>query len=387
MKTIAHAWLTYMAGQDADLHRELQRRGLFRSLLLADRIVANGAVPDPPSYWRGKTATAPAVARLEAAAGRLLPGVFRRRRETFYERHIREHGAELIHAHFGTCAAELIDLQQRLGLPMIATFYGVDVSAVIQIPAWVERYRRLFKAADRLLVLDDEVKARLVRIGCPPEKLVVWNMPLDFGRYVYRERHPDGPIKLVTAARFVEKKGYPVMLRALARLKAEGRAVRLTALGYGPLKRQILADAAQLGLTDEVELIDTAPRPDFPQLYADVLASHDIFIIASTQARNADDEGGPALTLVMAQAAGLPVVCTPFVGSQRSVHDGETGLFSAPNSAESLAERVGYLIDHPELWNLLGATASAYVRENFDKDRQVDQVAAIYQELLDDGET
>src|SRR5438552_1059469 len=160
MTTIAHAWPTYVPGQDADLHWELQRRGLFRSLLLADRLVDNGVAPYPHSYWRARSATAPVVVKLEAAARRLLPGLDRRQRKAFFERHLRRQRPDLLHAHFGTCAAELVDLQQQLGLPMVTTFYGVDVSAVIQIPVWVERYRRLFAAADRLLVLDDEVKDR-----------------------------------------------------------------------------------------------------------------------------------------------------------------------------------------------------------------------------------
>jgi colanic acid/amylovoran biosynthesis glycosyltransferase len=381
-KTIAHVWPSYLPGQDADLHAELLQAGEFASVLLADQLIANGAAPYPATYYRTTAARGGWPGRLARVRSRLLPGLERRERLAFYEQHLRASRADLLHAHFGTCAAELVDLKTRLGLPLVATFYGVDASAVLQVPAWVARYRRLFATGDRFLVLCEAVKARFEALGCPSDKLVVWNMPLDFATYPYREHSPSRPLRLITAARFVEKKGYPVMLRAVARLKADGLSVRLTALGYGPLKGQIAREAAALGLAADVDLVDTALQPGFSAFYGDALARHDLFILASTRAAAGDDEGGPALSLVLAQAAGLPVVCTPFVGAERSVVDGETGMFCAPDDPDSLAERIAFLVAHPDRWAGLGRAASDLVRREFAKERQVAQVAAVYRTLL-----
>jgi glycosyltransferase involved in cell wall biosynthesis len=84
----------------------------------------------------------------------------------------------------------------------------------------------------------------------------------------------------------------------------------------------------------------------------------------------------------MAQAAGLPVVCTPFAGSERSVLDGQTGLFCKPDDPDSLAQTIARLIPSHDLWHVLGKAGSQYVRERFDKDRQVDVIAELYRSLL-----
>jgi colanic acid/amylovoran biosynthesis glycosyltransferase len=233
-----------------------------------------------------------------------------------------------------------------------------------------------------MIVLSEIVRERLEATGCSPDRITVWDMPLDFRPYPYHEPRPGPTVKLLTAARFVEKKGYPTLLRAVALLKGRGLPVSLTAIGYGPLKDSIRDMARQLGLEAHVTIVDTSAHRGFSSLYSCALAAHDIFVLPSTVARNGDDEGGPALTLVMAQAAGLPVVCTRFTGSERSVIDGETGLFCRPDDPEALAERLSFLISRPHLWRSLGEAGSRFVRERFNKDRQIDALAAIYGSLL-----
>ncbi|GAH35667.1 unnamed protein product, partial [marine sediment metagenome] len=248
-----------------------------------------------------------------------------------------------MHAHFGTEGYKLVDLRKKIDIPLVVSFYGVDASYCLQHPCWLARFRPMFKFADRLIVLCEEVKERFTRLGCPADKICVWNIGIDLDIFPYQKRKPHkGELKFLTAARFAEKKGYPILLKAFSILAKKKNGIHLTALGYGPLKRKrsIEQMVVDLGLKEMVTLIDTTGIEDFNQFYSQFLSSHDIYIQASITAKNGDDEAGPALTSVYAQAAGLPVITTPFAGVSRSILNNETGLIARSNSVEDLTEKM-----------------------------------------------
>lgn len=301
----------------------------------------------------------------------------------YAQRILKDDRISIMHAHFGSSGYKLIDLKKKLKIPLVVTFYGWDASYCLKNLNWFTKFKPMFEFADKIIVLCDEIKERFIGFGCLPEKICVWNIGIDLSKFPYQKKeYRTGDVKLLTAARFVEKKGYPTLLRALVILAKKKRGVHLTALGYGPLKSSIEQMIADLGLKNIVTLVDTSGIEDFNQFYRQFLASSDIFVLPSTTAKDGDDEGGPALSLVCAQAAGLPVVATSFVGASRSILDNKTGLYTENGSAEGLAEKLNYLIDNPALWSELGEAGSHYVREKFSLHTQLKELEGIYDSLF-----
>src|SRR5439155_4385985 len=136
-------------------------------------------------------------------------------------------------------------------------------------------------------------------------------------------------------------------------------------IGYGPFRPAIEDDIRRRSLVDRVTIVDTELASSFSSLYRDALDSHDIFVLPSTTGVNGDDEGGPALTMICAQAAGLPVISTPFAGAERSVFDGVTGLLCRQDDVASLSERMQWLATHRDVWNTMGEAGSRHVRAHF----------------------
>ncbi|MBI3825227.1 MAG: glycosyltransferase family 4 protein [Candidatus Rokubacteria bacterium] len=378
MLDVLHVWDEYVAMERKDLHSEMRRHPDVRSRQLVHRLQMTGA-PMPAGTLPLVTVAAEAAApgRASRLRSRMASVVSGMRFRAFLDRQIRARRPDVLHGHFGTTAWAVSAVAARHRIPLVASFYGVDVSETIRHPRWRRRYATLFRRASALVVLCEEARDRLSALGCPDAKLHVWNNPVDLAAYEHRSRAPGPTTRLIVAARFVEKKGYPFLLRACAEV-ARTRSVTLTAVGYGPLRREIAAEAERLGLAGRFRLVDTAGMKDFDGFYSGILQEHDIFVLPSTTARSGDDEGGPALSLVLAQAAGLPVICTPFVGAARTVIDGETGLFCRQDDAASLAERIAYLADRPALGNRLGAAGSALVRSGFDYTGQVEAMLGIY---------
>ncbi|GAA0708241.1 hypothetical protein GCM10009105_07650 [Dokdonella soli] len=269
---------------------------------------------------------------------------------------------------------------QKSNGPVVVSLYGVDASAALSDPVIVQRYRQLFARGSVFVVLSEVVRQRLVDIGCGNDKIRIINLPAGIEHYPFRSREFDGTTRFLIVARFVEKKGHAVLLRAFREVVDAGRRVHLTMMGYGPsgwLEEMVRA----LELEHHTTLINNGLSPNFVSLFNRLLSEHDVFLAPSTTASNGDDEGGPALTMVAAQAAGVPVIATPFVGAELSLIPGETGLYCEQDDAGSLADRMLELCAQPVLWKKFGENGSRLVHREFSRDGYAQALLGLYAEL------
>ena len=101
----------------------------------------------------------------------------------------------------------------------------------------------------------------------------------------------------------------------------------------------------------------------------------------SVTSQNGDCEGIP-VAIVEALAWGLPVLSTLHSGIPEVIQDGESGFLVPERDTEALAEKLEYLIEHPELWPEMGRKGRKYVEEHYDIDKLNDRLVEIYQRLL-----
>jgi glycosyltransferase involved in cell wall biosynthesis len=405
---VIHVWDAYTPSLFDQIHPYLLGRPEHDSLLLAANLIENASPLWPNSYFLHKRSSSDdfqpplwvrarrrlrrefaerlrRLARSSAATSiwstaPLTLSLFNR----FCLAHARDFHGDLVHAHFGTTGVMALPFIRATGLPSVVTFYGVDASASLRIPRWRENFVEMFGRMDKMIVLCDAVRDRLVAIGCPPEKVVVWNLPAGIEQYPYQPRSTTNPtVRFVIGARFVEKKGHRFLIDAFDRVVRAGLDASLTMMGYGPDKSAIEDEIRRRSLDGRVTVIDTELAASFVGAYRDVLESHDIFVLPSTTSRYGDDEGGPALTMICAQAAGLPAISTPFAGAERSMIDGVTGLLANQDDAASLAERMQWLAGRRDLWNTMGKAGSDDVRAGFSLDGQMAALLGIYHSVAD----
>lgn len=410
---IVHVWDAYAPSLFDQIHPYLLNRPEHESLLLAAHLIDNQSTLLPNSFFMDRRPVdedilpplwVRARRRLRREFAELLRRVARSSGATsiwstapltlslfnrFCLAQARGFHGDLIHAHFGTTGVMALPFIRATGLPSVVSFYGVDGSASLRIPRWRENFREMFARMDRVIVLCEAVRDRLMAIGCPPEKLVVWNLPAGIERYPYRPRSTDHRgTRFLIAARFVEKKGHKYLVEAFDTIVRAGPGsidATLTMIGYGPFRPAIEQDIRRRGLADRVTTIDTELGSSFADVYRTALETHDIFVLPSTTGVNGDDEGGPALTMVCAQAAGLPAISTPFAGAERSIVDGVTGLLCRQDDAASLAERMRWLAGHREAWNTIGRAASEHVRAQFSLDGQMASLVGIYRDVINEA--
>jgi colanic acid/amylovoran biosynthesis glycosyltransferase len=377
---VANVWSEFAVQFDGNPQHYLLKAG-HESITLAGKFLDGGKkISDPGRYFFYTQAAAAtySLSLVSRIKNRLLQPVFWRRFNQWAYSILKSQQPTHIHAHFGHTAVRILPLIKKLKLPLIVTYYGVDGSSLVQQPRWRKGYQEMFKYASGIIVLSEVVRQRLHAIGCPLEKITVWNIPIKLETYQYRERVQGDTVKFITAARFVEKKGYPFLVAAFEKVKQQYNNCTLTIIGYGPEKGRIEELAVKHHVQESVSVNDTKMQPDFVQYYYKNLCEHHIFVLPSTTSRTGDDEGGPSLTLVAAQASGLPVICTPFAGSEVSVFDQKTGIISPTDNADALADNMIHLVRNPQRWDELGKAASEYVHHYFSEELQAKALIGIY---------
>ena len=158
-------------------------------------------------------------------------------------------------------------------------------------------------------------------------------------------RPPDHTtLRLLFVGRLVYYKGLDVLLHAVAR--TTDRPVRLTIVGEGPLRPELEALVARLGVQDRVELAGAVDDAQLLELYR----SHDVFVMPSGS--RAETFG---MAMCEAMAAGLPAVSTSVgTGTDWVNLDGVTGLVVPPGDPVALAEALHTLAADPDLVARLG---------------------------------
>ena len=75
-------------------------------------------------------------------------------------------------------------------------------------------------------------------------------------------------------------------------------------------------------------------------------------------------EGLPK-SVIDAEAVGLPVITTDWVGCRDTVIDGVNGFLIPVKNAQVLAEKISFLVDNAELRQQMGKAARKYAEEYF----------------------
>ncbi len=180
---------------------------------------------------------------------------------------------------------------------------------------------------------------------------------------------PAAPVVLLSVGRAVEKKGYDLLLRALAGLPPE-RAWRLVHIGGGPLGQSLQQQARDLGLEERIDWRGARAQ-------AEVLAAcraADVFVLASRVSADGDRDGLPNV-LVEAQSQGLACVATQVAAIPELIASEVTGLLVPPEDPAALSAALDRLIRDPGLRHSLGQAGAKRVRQSFDLETCIGELA------------
>ncbi len=186
----------------------------------------------------------------------------------------------------------------------------------------------------------------------------------------------DDPVILLSVGRAVEKKGFDVMLDALARLPADLHW-RWVHVGGGERLKALKAQTAKLGLADRVFW----RGPQAQDGVIDAYRIADLFVLPCRQARDGDRDGLPNV-LMEAQTQALACISTTIAGVPELIDHGDTGLLVPPEDPAALAASLETLIRDPARRLALGAAGADRVRRDFSCETGIDRLMALFRKNI-----
>ncbi len=290
---------------------------------------------------------------------------------------------DICYCAFGMDAPHALRLRRLgvLGGELVVAFRGADTTKYVARRG-PRVYARTFQHARLLLPVCDFLGRKLVALGAPSDRVLVHRTGIDLRKWPWRERarRGDGPLRLVTVGRLVEKKGIEYALRAVRILKDRGVSVEYRVLGDGPRRDRLDALAQELGIGDRVILQGRHGQ----EKVRDVLDASDVLVAASVTAADGDEEGIPNV-LKEAMASGMPVVATRHAGIPEVVEDGVSGLLVPERDAAALADALERLAREPGRWAAMGRAGRAKIELEYDIHRLNDRLAGLLQNLIPPG--
>jgi glycosyltransferase involved in cell wall biosynthesis len=289
---------------------------------------------------------------------------------------LRDTRPDLVLAHFGGAGAAIAPVAVELGIPLVVVFHAFDLFMRQFRPA---TYAALWASGAQAVVVSEHGKQRLLELGCPAGRARVIHCGVDVSRFAVAADRQSGDIgfRFVTIGRFVEKKGFDDLIRAMDAIRGRlALPVRLDIWGEGPLKQRLEGLVKRLGLRDAVTFKGVAASQAVPQL----LRQYDAFILPSKTARNGDTEGIP-ITLLEAQAAGLPVVTTRHAGIPEALPPANHGLLAREGDVRDLAEKMLSLAGRREGWREMGSRGREWVAREFSLEDEIAAYRRLFHEI------
>jgi len=260
---------------------------------------------------------------------------------------------------------------------VVVCLRGYDITAFLQKNP--HAYDVYFESCDLFLPVCNYFQKILEQIGCNPEKIVVHHSSIDCSKFKFKKRElpKKGMINIVSAGRFVEKKGFIYAIQAIAQLVEKYPNIQYTIIGEGVLKRKYKKLIKRLGVRNNIKLDGW----HIHDKYIAILDKAHLFILSSVTAANNDQEG-IANVLKEAMAMGLVVIASDHSGNSELVNHGETGFLVPEGNVEAIAQTIEYLLHNPHKWSSIQKAAVKKIRQEFDKEKENDKLEAILYALL-----
>lgn len=275
---------------------------------------------------------------------------------------LRKHDITMIHAYGASFPATMaLGNSVLLDIPFsVSTF--VDFEQEYEFKLLGEKV----KAADFLIVCTQYCKDRIVSLTSQTfiNKIAVIHSSIDKG---YCDNVTPSPkskyVRLVSVARFIEKKGIGYLIRACATLKNKGIDFECIVIGDGPEKNMYEEMLDNFQLHSHVQLIGPMQNDEIKNFYG----KDTIVVMPCVNASDGERDGIPNV-LLEAMLCGSPAVATDISGIPELISDGENGLLVPEKDVSALSNALERLISSECLREKLSENGRLTVLRDFSLD-------------------
>lgn len=242
-------------------------------------------------------------------------------------------------------------------MPVIPHLFGKTVFRetnplfALYVYAWEQFIPRVYKNCN-FSVISPSTRDDLVKRGIPSDQIEVVLCGLDHDRYrrIEEVSRYDAPT-IVHFGRVRKYKAIDVIIKAFGRIRERLPEARLIVIGDGPELGNLKSLAGSLGLA---EAVDFTGRVETEEM-VNILNRCHLFM-------NASPKEGWGLTVLEANACGVPVVGSNRPGLRDSILEDKTGFLAEYGDVEGFARKGLELLTNEELWRRMSAASLEWAR-------------------------
>ncbi len=280
----------------------------------------------------------------------------------------RQQRLDILHAHWALPNGFIgAVVARRLGLPLVVSIPGSDALVAGQNPLFRAMARLAFAQAD-LITANAEVlrEVAVTELGADPTRfeLVIYGVdpeqlrPDPTGTAALRAALgiPPDAFVFLAVGRMVYKKGFDILLEALAQAGEAARSWHTILVGEGDLWQEWQALGRRLGLS-HLHWVGNVPTDRMPVYYnaADALVMPSVRKPAT----------GLHVAVVEAMACGKPIIGSDTAGHTLVIEPGVNGFIVPAGDATALAAAMQQLTSQPGLARAMGQAGRRLVETRF----------------------
>ena len=219
-----------------------------------------------------------------------------------------------------------------------------------KVPLFAQLLRRVARNVDYLTYLGAFTKRAISKALHPQDlgKLVALPPGVDIERFHPGEKAQDlidrfqltGKLVILCVGRLVQRKGQDVLIKAMAKVKAQYQSAQLVIAGAGNYEKRLRKLVTQHRVDENVIFVGRVAFAELPELFrlADIFAS-------PTRERFAGLEvEGLGIVYLEASASGVPVIAGNSGGSPDAVRSGITGVVVDGRNVDEVIDALQQLL-------------------------------------------
>jgi len=280
------------------------------------------------------------------------------------------HRFDVIHCQDEFFAPPVARLFMRLtGVPYVVRAVGGGFDTLGNRPDLAGPVRRGLAGAASCIAQGEFLHGQFIQYGVEPRRIATIHNGVAPEEVCVDGPAPRPPPYILYTGGLKRIKGYDLLLRAWARIRAAAAPVRLVIAGRDDELAHYRQLCAELQLQEgrDVEYAGTLGRREVA-----LHLRHALFYVGPFR------RAAFANANLEAMMAGLPLVVTAVDGNLQQVRDGVEGLLVPPDDPAALADAMLRFCRDAELRSRCAAAAAARARREFTWEAMVDRYEALY---------
>ncbi len=263
-------------------------------------------------------------------------------------------------------------LKVMTGRNYVSTCHGFFKTRLSRkfIPCWGDRVIAISDSVYNHLVEDFNVSADRIDLIPNGIALNAFSIATQETKLKKRKEYGWGNEPIVgIIARLSDVKGQDLLVSAFKKVVSVCPEAKLLLVGEGKLEPMLKHLVKNLQLQKNVVFISQINKP------SEILQLLDVFVMPSRQE-------GLGLSVMEAQATGLPVIASKVGGLPSLIEHGRTGFLVNPRSIEQLAEAIIDLLSHREKARQMGILAYKMAEKKYSSHLMVDRTVEMYKKVV-----